>query len=214
MPKKRDGAKGRLPAHNNQFAFKHNAKSKKSEAIASVMHTGLCHRCTDKIVWKKKYRKYKPLKRSAKCYSCEQHNIKRAYHILCPECATAQHCCAWCKLDFTIGAEAGPVITREERAMQNSLKQAELEVQLGKLRERDRRSVLRQMAKSSEDESEDEDEGEEGEGEEGEGSMAKAESVTETETTEGGFLGQAVAQAKVAAPDQVDEEDITMDEDL
>ena len=225
MPKKRDGAKGRLPAHNNQFAFKHNAKSVKSEAIAGIMHTGLCHRCTDKIAWKKKYRKYKPLKRSAKCYSCQQHNIKRAYHILCPQCAAAQHCCAWCKLDFTKGAEAGPVVTREERAMNNSLKQAEFEVQLGKLRERDRRSALRQMAKSSESEEDEAEEEVVGEGEEVE-EVEEVEDVEEVEeveeeskkqsadTTEGGFLGQAVAQAKVATADQVEEEDITLDEDL
>ena len=111
------------------------------------------------------------------------------------------------------------MVTREERAMNNSLKQAECEVQLGKLRERDRRSALRQMAKSSESEEDEEEEEVVGEVEEVE-DVEEVEEVEEeskkqsADTTEGGFLGQAVAQAKVATADQVEEEDITLDEDL
>ena len=95
--------------------FKHNPKSKKSDQIATITHSGLCHRCSDKIAWKKKYRKYKPLKRSGKCYMCEQRTVKRAYHTICAQCSLDHHCCAWCKLDFNQRGSGGVVVSREER---------------------------------------------------------------------------------------------------
>jgi hypothetical protein len=149
MPKKRQGKNGRIAKHDNNFAFKHNPKSKKSEVIAQVTHSGLCHRCSDKIAWKKKYRKYKPLKRSGKCYSCEQPAVKRAYHTICGNCAKQQNCCAWCKLDFsTVSVKRGVVVTREERSELAAIEGKKLEKQLGKLRERDRRSAIRQLNRS------------------------------------------------------------------
>ena len=61
---------------------------------------------------KKKYRKYKPRKRSGKCSVCEERNVKRAYHSTCGPCAKSENCCAWCKLDFNLKGSGGVVITR------------------------------------------------------------------------------------------------------
>ena len=49
--------KGRAPAHQNSFAFRHNPKSKKTEKILSSPNVGVCGRCRDKIEWRKRYRK-------------------------------------------------------------------------------------------------------------------------------------------------------------
>jgi hypothetical protein len=82
--------KGRAPAHQNTFAFKHNPKSKKTDAILNSPNTHVCRRCHDKIEWRKKYRKYKPRTQPGKCTLCSRRNIKAAYHILCETCTTSE----------------------------------------------------------------------------------------------------------------------------
>ena len=44
-------SKGRVPSHQNAFAFRHNPKSKLTEKIAAMPIRGLCRRCRDKIEW-------------------------------------------------------------------------------------------------------------------------------------------------------------------
>ena len=60
--------KGKKPAHQNKVAFHHNKGSKKTARILSLPNQGLCGRCHEKIEWRKKYRKYKPLKAPAHWY--------------------------------------------------------------------------------------------------------------------------------------------------
>ena len=72
--------KGRAPAHQNGFAFRHNPKSKKTEKILASPNVGVCARCRDKIEWRKKYRKV-----SAR--SCERESdeaIEAVAHIIVP----------------------------------------------------------------------------------------------------------------------------------
>lgn len=88
--KKKKKKKGRAPAHQNTFAFRHNPKSKKTEKILSSPNVGVCTRCRDKIEWRKKYRKYKPLTQPAKCNLCSQRNITAAYHTICGTCAVSE----------------------------------------------------------------------------------------------------------------------------
>ncbi|KAL3808755.1 hypothetical protein ACHAXA_010948 [Cyclostephanos tholiformis] len=85
--KKKKKKKGRPPAHQNTFAFRHNPKSKKTERILSSPNVGVCDRCRDKIEWRKKYRKYKPLTQPAKCNLCSMRNVLAAYHTICGNCA-------------------------------------------------------------------------------------------------------------------------------
>lgn len=82
--------KGRAPAHQNQFAFKHNPKSKKTDAILNSPNTHTCRRCHDKIDWRKKYRKYKPRTQPGKCNICLKRNVMAAYHTICTECTTSE----------------------------------------------------------------------------------------------------------------------------
>ena len=63
------------------------------------MHKNLCSRCYDKVEWRKKYRKYKPLTKSRKCNRCHQPKVNRAYHTLCDDCSVQDNVCAWCATD-------------------------------------------------------------------------------------------------------------------
>jgi Uncharacterized conserved protein (DUF2039) len=80
--------KGRAPAHQNTFAFRHNPKSKKTAKILGSPVDNCCRRCRDKIVWRKTYRKYKPLTQPATCNQCHCKTITSAYHTICKRCAT------------------------------------------------------------------------------------------------------------------------------
>ena len=79
--------KGRAPAHQNKYAFRHNPKSKKTDKILASPNVGVCRRCHEKIEWRKQYRKYKPLTQPGKCNLCQRRNIKAAYHTICGDCA-------------------------------------------------------------------------------------------------------------------------------
>ena len=85
-PKKKK--KGRAPAHQNKFAFVHNPCSKRTEQILSLKNVHVCQRCSDKIEWRKKYRKYKPRTQPGLCNGCKKRNVKSAYHTICVNCTT------------------------------------------------------------------------------------------------------------------------------
>lgn len=88
----------RKQAHQNTFAFKHNPYSKLTKKIAAIPIVDLCRRCTDKIVWKKKYRKYKIQKYLSKCTVCQEKNISLAYNIVCTPCGVSKNICRMCKV--------------------------------------------------------------------------------------------------------------------
>ena len=110
MSLRKGDRKKTAPKHKNSFAFKHNKNSKKSAKIMALPNVGLCTRCFDKIEWRKKYRKYKPLKAPRKwcvhigtviccaCFTlccgcllrsvtCHNKSVKHAYHVICQACA-------------------------------------------------------------------------------------------------------------------------------
>lgn len=80
--------KGRAPAHQNTFAYKHNPCSKKTDKILSLPNIHTCQRCYDKIEWRKQYRKYKPRTQPGTCNGCKKRNVKAAYHTICTKCTT------------------------------------------------------------------------------------------------------------------------------
>ena len=103
----------------------------------------------DKIEWKKKYRKYKPLKRSGKCYICEQPKVKRAYHTICDDCGKQQNCCVWCKLDFN-NEQNKAKVTKEARAEMAVQEQEAFEAAIAGLSERDKRTMRRRRQREEE----------------------------------------------------------------
>ena len=85
---KKKKKKGRAPAHQNKFAFQHNPCSKKTEKILNLQNVHVCQKCSDKIVWRKQYRKYKPRTQPGVCNGCKKRNVKAAYHTICAKCTT------------------------------------------------------------------------------------------------------------------------------
>ncbi len=47
--RKKKQTSGRVPAHNNSFAFRHNPKSKLTAKILNSPNEGLCRRCHEKV---------------------------------------------------------------------------------------------------------------------------------------------------------------------
>uniref|UniRef100_A0A7S3PFY7 Uncharacterized protein n=1 Tax=Aplanochytrium stocchinoi TaxID=215587 RepID=A0A7S3PFY7_9STRA len=139
------GVHSRAPKHQNSFAFKHNKSSKKTTKILAKTHSNLCKRCHDQVEWRKKYRKYKPLKQPKKCFGCQQKNITRAYHILCNSCAGGRNVCAKC----TKNKENPDNIQDDENidSMGAVAKVSDVEHYLGGLKERERRGIIRKIEK-------------------------------------------------------------------
>jgi hypothetical protein len=96
MSTERGNIKKKGPKYQNNFSFRHNPKSKKTQYILSLPNDGLCQHCYNIIEWKKKYRKYKPLTVPKRCTKCEEKNIKHAYHVICEKCASEMEVCAKC----------------------------------------------------------------------------------------------------------------------
>ncbi|CAN0538243.1 unnamed protein product, partial [Ectocarpus sp. 12 AP-2014] len=65
----------RKPKHQNTFAFRHNPKSQKTAKILASVNSGLCASCHDKVEWRKRYRKYRPLRQPATCNDCHKKTI-------------------------------------------------------------------------------------------------------------------------------------------
>ncbi|KAF9899517.1 hypothetical protein BX616_003004 [Lobosporangium transversale] len=142
-PKKVSTRKGNnkksAQAHKNAYAFHANKGSKITKKIAAMPVGGLCEKCYEVIMWRKKFKKYKPLTTMKKCVSCEQKAIKDAYHVMCNKCAGEKNVCAKCLESRDIVPTS---IKTEKEVIQE---QVELERLLSGMTERERRSYLRKL---------------------------------------------------------------------
>ncbi|KAJ2550493.1 hypothetical protein EV175_004046 [Coemansia sp. RSA 1933] len=134
------GAKKGAQKYQNEFAYKHNKGSKTTKKILELPVDGLCRRCTDQVEWRKQFRKYKPLTAPKKCVACDQRKVKKAYHVLCDDCAEAKGVCAKCmessEVVDTSNKKTSELINKEEQ---------ELENKLADMPERQRRTFLRKL---------------------------------------------------------------------
>ena len=48
------------------------------------------------VEWRKRYRKYRPLRQPATCNDCHKKTITSAYHKICTPCARERRVCPWC----------------------------------------------------------------------------------------------------------------------
>ena len=105
MSCRRGDQKKKGQKHQNATAFKPGryGESRQTKLAAALPLPGLCARCKEKIEWKKKYDKYKPLTAPRKCVACEGKKVKQAYYRLCQDCAGSKQVCAKCgeKADIT-----------------------------------------------------------------------------------------------------------------
>lgn len=88
--------RNKRPAHQNIFSFKHNANSKQTRKIADEPLDVLCKRCYSKLLWRKKFRKYKQKTVPGKCNFCHEKNILKGYRTICDPCALQREVCAKC----------------------------------------------------------------------------------------------------------------------
>ena len=100
--------KGPAPAHQNTFAFRHNKGSKLTAIIRESPVDLVCRRCAAQIQWKKDYRKYKPKTVVGRCRKCDEKTVKKAYHVMCDNCAESSQCCAKCCLSVDRAGELIP----------------------------------------------------------------------------------------------------------
>ncbi|OBZ83078.1 Uncharacterized protein C9orf85 [Choanephora cucurbitarum] len=128
-------------AHQNTTAWKANKNSKKTREIAALPVYGLCQRCTDVIMWRKKYKKYKPLTTVKRCTCCQEKAIKEAYHVLCDNCARDKGVCAKCLESKEILVTKDEVKTNADEMREEQ----ELERMLSRMTLRQRRSYMRKL---------------------------------------------------------------------
>jgi len=140
--------KGKAPTHQNEFAFKHNPKSKLTQKILDSPNVHVCKRCHEKIEWKKQYRKYKPRTQPGKCNECQKRNVLAAYHTICTGCTTAS-----AKAKALLEDETRRVcaVCVKELAMRDKSSEDDDDVlqSLGKMRLRERRAIERMLTKDT-----------------------------------------------------------------
>ncbi|CAM9621239.1 unnamed protein product, partial [Chrysoparadoxa australica] len=145
------------PAHQNTFAFRHNPNSKKTKAIAAMPIRGLCKKCHEKIEWKKKYRKYKPLTKPGVCQECRQKSVTAAYHVLCKPCAQSLRVCSWCKQRKSIvPSEAAETFEEAKARVEGECKEEGVSL---RVRARLLREVEKKFFRGSGEEKEEADDG-------------------------------------------------------
>ncbi|XP_055389858.1 uncharacterized protein C9orf85 homolog [Condylostylus longicornis] len=131
--------------YQNRTSFKNTLhdKSDFQKKLNNLNVCEVCIHCKGVIEWKIKYKKYKPLTQPKTCIKCRQKTVKKAYHVMCRECALSSNCCAKC-LKSSQEVDIVPAEPTEEEQLK--LK-AEMDKLIKSLPERKRRSFLRYMAK-------------------------------------------------------------------
>ncbi|CAF1211099.1 unnamed protein product [Rotaria magnacalcarata] len=131
----------RKQKYQNVSKFKNNMfdTSKMTKEINAIEHKGVCDHCKGVLEWKVHYRKYKPLTQAKKCVRCLEKNVIRAYYIMCDDCGAKDNLCCKC------GLSQDSPIPRPVPAVEEEREQAEFEVDIKFLRERQRRKFHRLM---------------------------------------------------------------------
>lgn len=89
-------------AQSQKFLRNRDLKLKDSELakeakIERLMCEGVCDRCREKVQWRFRYDKYKPLTAPGKCLDCMNKTVTKAYRTICDGCATAKKICGSCQ---------------------------------------------------------------------------------------------------------------------
>ncbi|EDW27761.1 GL19837 [Drosophila persimilis] len=146
----------RAQKHKNRFVFKNDLHDKTPQQMRlNAMHVStVCQRCKEVIEWKIKYKKYKPLTQAKTCSHCKERTVKKAYHVICRECAIKAHACAKClKTADEVAIEAPEPTPQEEQQLQ-----VEMDRLVKSFSERKRRAFVRYMAKGKKQEPTEKDE--------------------------------------------------------
>lgn len=140
-----NASRTRAQKHKNRHVFKNDLHDKTPQQIRlNKMHVStVCQRCKEVIEWKIKYKKYKPLTQAKTCARCQQRTVRKAYHVICRDCAVKDHVCAKClKSADEVEIEAPEPTPQEEQQLQ-----VEMDRLIKSFSERKRRAFLRYMNK-------------------------------------------------------------------
>ncbi|XP_017067378.1 uncharacterized protein C9orf85 homolog [Drosophila eugracilis] len=140
----------RAQKHKNRHVFKNDLHDKTPQQLRlNAMHVStVCQRCKEQIEWKIKYKKYKPLTQAKTCAHCKERTVKKAYHVVCRDCAIKANACAKClKSAKEVDIEEPQPTPREEQQLQS-----EMDRLVKSFSERKRRAFLRYMKKGKEKE--------------------------------------------------------------
>ncbi|XP_068159226.1 uncharacterized protein C9orf85 homolog [Drosophila tropicalis] len=151
-----NASRTRAQKHKNRFVFKNDLHDKTPQQIRlNQMHVStVCQRCKEVIEWKIKYKKYKPLTQAKTCTKCQQRTVKKAYHVICRDCAIKARACAKClKTADEVSIEAPEPTPQEEQQLK-----VEMDRLIKSFSERKRRAFLRFMAKGKKDKQAEEEE--------------------------------------------------------
>lgn len=199
------GHRTRAQKHQNTYAFKNDLHDKHTPLIKLINTLNVCEvceHCKEVIDWKIKYRKYKPLTQPKTCNKCNERKIKRAYHVLCRDCAIASKCCAKCLKP----ADEVNIIPPEPTDEEKQKLKVEMDQLIKSLPERKRRTFLRYMNKGKKAEKlEDGSDYEEDE----QKSKKKSDNVVRTREE----LMEKFEQLKLAGTGAEDEDDLFSDDD-
>lgn len=88
-------------AQNHKFVRHRDVKMKDSELrreahIQKAMSEGICDKCRDKVQWRFKFDKYKPLTKPATCQACKNKTVHKAYRSMCDPCSGKKSLCPAC----------------------------------------------------------------------------------------------------------------------
>uniref|UniRef100_A0A1L8DBG7 Uncharacterized protein n=1 Tax=Nyssomyia neivai TaxID=330878 RepID=A0A1L8DBG7_9DIPT len=131
--------------HKNHTAFKNDLHDKTpvTKMLNSLHVSEVCEHCRGVIEWKIKYKKYKPLSQPKTCIKCGNRCVKKAYHVMCRECALKLKVCAKCNKS----PEDGGIVAPEPTPREQMRLDAEMQQMVKRLTERKRRTFLRFMKK-------------------------------------------------------------------
>ncbi|EDW00048.1 uncharacterized protein C9orf85 homolog [Drosophila grimshawi] len=191
----------RAQKHKNRHVFKNDLHDKTPQQMRlNKMHVStVCQRCKEVIEWKIKYKKYKPLTQAKTCARCQQRTVRKAYHVICRDCALKDHVCAKClRSADQVDIEAAEPTPQEEQKLQ-----VEMDRLIKSFSERKRRAFLRFMAKGRKQETEDPHELREEEEEEERKAREKATRVRHTREQ----LLEKIKQLNLAEEDDDYEDD-------
>lgn len=159
-----------------------DSELKREAHIQKVMCEGVCRRCREKVQWRFKFDKYKPLKNIANCQGCKQKCVTKAYRTLCDKCGVQRNVCPGCcgPLDSpedatdAVGSDAAGIADSdaevtaalEEDAPTTVFRATQAKASAVEAVENGDESEVGQDAQEEEDEEEDEEGEEESEGDE------------------------------------------------
>eukprot|EP00911_Craspedida_sp_UC1_P002018 UC1_evm2s1557 len=140
MSRRKGAAKKGGQKHQNREVFKAGkyGESKRMASIRTEPTEGVCLRCKEQIDWRKKYNKYKPRSTPGSCTRCGLKKVLQNYRTICPGCATQFNVCEKC------GNGDSELIEREMTAEERRQHEQAEQRKLAGMRERERRSYMRQ----------------------------------------------------------------------